>query len=173
MKPKAPERPRNPKFGSGAGLVSHVLTRIGGEGNMTDLVGIFRALADASRLRIMNILSQQCMCVCDLQTVLGLSQSFISRHLAYLRNTGLVRDRRGGTWVCYSPAFDAPYGPAVQSFLRQVLPLTPSLQADLEKLRQHEGLGQLKHCAAPGEVEERLASGETGSGPSLHAAIGR
>jgi ArsR family transcriptional regulator len=137
---------------------------------MNELVGVFRALADPTRLRIMNILSHQCMCVCDLQTVLGLSQSFISRHLAYLRHAGLVRDRRGGTWVCYSPAFDAPHGPAVRSFLREVLPLAPSLQADLEKVHQHESLGQLKHCAAPGEAEERVRSEEADSGAGLHAA---
>jgi ArsR family transcriptional regulator len=139
---------------------------------MIALVGIFRALADPTRLRIMNILSHQCMCVCDLQTVLGLSQSFISRHLAYLRHAGLVRDRRGGTWVCYSPVFDGPYGQAVQSFLREVLPLTPSLQADLEKLRQQEGLGQLKHCAAPSEADEGVASQGINSGADLHPGLG-
>jgi ArsR family transcriptional regulator len=140
---------------------------------MTDLVNIFRALADPNRLRIMNILSHQCMCVCDLQTVLGLSQTLASRHLAYLRHSGLVRDRRGGTWVCYSPEFDAPYGPVVKSFLREVLPLTPALQADLETLRHHERLGQLKHCAAPGEAEERVTSQGMNSGGALHAAPGR
>jgi ArsR family transcriptional regulator len=137
---------------------------------MIALVGMFRALADPTRLRIMNILSHQCMCVCDLQTVLGLSQSFISRHLAYLRHAGMVRDRRGGTWVCYSPVFDGPYGPAVQSFLREVLPLTPSLQADLEKLRQCGKLGELKYCAVTSEPEERAASQEIGSGVDLQPA---
>src|SRR3990172_11148564 len=52
---------------------------------MTDFAKLFRALADPNRLRILNILSHQAMCVCDLQAVLGLSQPFISRHLAYLR----------------------------------------------------------------------------------------
>jgi len=173
LKSNALEGARNAKSGVGARLAPYVLKRIGGEENMTELVSIFRALADASRLRIMNILSHQCMCVCDLQTVLGLSQSLISRHLAYLRHTGLVRDRRGGTWVCYSPAFDATYGPAVQSLMRQVLPLTPSLQADLEKLRQREKLGQLKHCAVPGEAEESVASRDINPSGDLQPSPGR
>ena len=138
---------------------------------MRDLANVLRALADPSRLRIMNILSHQCMCVCDLQTVLGLSQPLASRHLASLRHAGLVEDRRGGTWVCYSPMFDGPYGPAVQSFLRQVLPLTPSLQADLEKLRRCEGLRQLKHCAVPGEADDSVASQDTNSGRDLQGGM--
>ena len=146
--------------------------RIWEEKDMRDLANLLRALSDSSRLRIMNILSHQCMCVCDLQMVLGLSQPLASRHLASLRHAGLVRDRRGGTWVCYSPVFDGPYGPAVQSFLREVLPLTPSLQGDLEKLRQHERLGQLKHCAVPGVAEERVASEVRNSGADLHPRLG-
>jgi len=137
---------------------------------MRDLANLLRALSDPSRLRILNILSHQCLCVCDLQTVLGLSQPLASRHLASLRHAGLVRDRRGGTWVCYSPAFDGPYGPAVQSFLREVLPLTPSLQADLEKLSQCGKLGELKYCAVTSEPEERAASQEIGSSVVLQPA---
>jgi ArsR family transcriptional regulator, arsenate/arsenite/antimonite-responsive transcriptional repressor len=131
---------------------------------MADLAGVFKALADASRVRILNILSHRAMCVCDLQTVLGLSQSLISRHLTYLRNAGLVRDRRGGTWVCYAPAFDGIYGPAVESLLREVLPLTPSLQADVEKLRRLEKRGRLKHGATPDEAVERAGSQAASSG---------
>ena len=137
---------------------------------MKDLVTAFRALADPNRLRIMNILSHACMCVCDLQTVLCLPQSLISRHLAYLRHAGLVRDRREGAWVCYSPAFEAPYGQAVQSFMQQVLPLTPSFQVDLEKLRQCERQGELKHCAVPGEAKEIVASQGTNPNARFHAA---
>ncbi len=140
---------------------------------MTELVGMLRGLSDPNRLRIMNILSHQCLCVCDLQTVLDLRQPLISRHLAYLRYTGLVRDRRGGTWVCYSPAFDTPYGPAVESFINQVLPITPALQADLKNLREEEKLGHLKHCAAPGANEARIASQRMKSGADLRPSPGR
>jgi ArsR family transcriptional regulator len=140
---------------------------------MRDLANLLRALSDPSRLRILNVLSHQCLCVCDLQTVLGLSQPLVSRHLASLRHAGLVRDRRGGTWVCYSPVFDGPYGPAVQSFLREILLHTPSLQADLERLRQCGMLGELKYCAVTSEPEEGAGSPELDSGMGLQPAPGQ
>jgi ArsR family transcriptional regulator, arsenate/arsenite/antimonite-responsive transcriptional repressor len=140
---------------------------------MRDLANLFRALADANRLRILNILSHQRMCVCDLQTVLGLSQSLISRHLAYLRHAGLVQDNRGGTWVYYSAAFEGPYGPAVQSLMRQLPPLTPSLQADLDKLCRCETAGELRHCATPGGAEERASSPEMKSSGDFRPTPGR
>lgn len=65
--------------------------------------GLFRAFADATRLRILNLLlEQQEICVCELCEVLDEIQPKISRHLATLRRVGLVRDRREGKWRHYS-----------------------------------------------------------------------
>lgn len=61
----------------------------------------FRGLADINRLRILNLLSHGELCGCDIQYVLQISQSNISRHLAYLKNSGLVLDRRVGYRVYY------------------------------------------------------------------------
>ena len=63
---------------------------------------IFKALGDETRLRIMGLLiSGQELCVCDIMAALGLPQSTASRHLSYLRNAGLVDDRRHGVWIYY------------------------------------------------------------------------
>lgn len=62
---------------------------------------IFKALADETRLRILTLLSRGELCVCDLMSILDLPQSTVSRHLAYLRNAGLVSDRRQGVWMYY------------------------------------------------------------------------
>ena len=63
---------------------------------------IFKALGDETRLRIMALLiSGQELCVCDIMAALDLPQSTVSRHLSYLRNTGLVDDRRQGVWMYY------------------------------------------------------------------------
>lgn len=65
---------------------------------------VFRALGDETRLRILSLLARRELCVCELTTVLGIGQSKASRHLAVLRNAGLVTDRRNGMWVYYSLA---------------------------------------------------------------------
>ena len=63
---------------------------------------LFRAFADPTRLRILNLLREQDeLCVCDLCNVLGESQPKVSRHLATLRAAGIVESRRDGSWVYY------------------------------------------------------------------------
>lgn len=101
---------------------------------MEDIVRVLRAMADPTRLRILNILSQCDACVCELQGVLDVSQPFISRHLACLRNCGLVRDRRDGARVYYSLVREAPMADATEEFLLRVLPLSGSFPTDQEKL---------------------------------------
>lgn len=63
---------------------------------------IFRAFSDRTRLRILNLLRGGELCVCDLMDVLGAPQAKVSRHLAYLRRTGLVRARKEGLWSYYT-----------------------------------------------------------------------
>lgn len=72
---------------------------------MHDLARVFKALSDESRLRILNLLffSGE-LCVCDIESVMGFTQTKVSRHLSYLRRAGLVEDRRQGFWMLYSIA---------------------------------------------------------------------
>lgn len=63
---------------------------------------LFRALADETRLRVLNLLALGELCVCDIMATLGEHQAKVSRHLAYLRKAGLVKSRRQGLWVYYS-----------------------------------------------------------------------
>ncbi|MBI5374745.1 MAG: winged helix-turn-helix transcriptional regulator [Candidatus Schekmanbacteria bacterium] len=63
---------------------------------------ILKALSEETRLRIMNLVIDGEICVCDIMTVLNMPQSTVSRHIAYLKNAGLVRGRRQGTWMHYS-----------------------------------------------------------------------
>ena len=63
---------------------------------------LFRALSDDTRLRCLSLLaSENELCVCELTFALNLTQPKISRHLAYLRDLGLVEDRRARLWVYY------------------------------------------------------------------------
>jgi ArsR family transcriptional regulator len=66
-----------------------------------ELENVFRALADKTRLRILALLGNNEVCVCHIHDSLGLPQPTVSRHLAYLRKSGLVAARRDGVWMHY------------------------------------------------------------------------
>ena len=67
-----------------------------------ELVSLLRVIANEKRLRILSLLTQREMCVCEIIETLDLSQSLISHHLGVLRRSGLVQDRQEGHWVYYS-----------------------------------------------------------------------
>lgn len=67
-----------------------------------NLVRLFAALADPTRLRLLNLMDGREVCVCYFVEILKQSQPKISRHLAYLRNAGIVSTRREGNWMHYS-----------------------------------------------------------------------
>ncbi len=66
-----------------------------------NLEDLFRALADRTRLRLVNLMAGGEICVCFLVEALGISQPKVSRHLAYLRRAGVVAARRDGKWMHY------------------------------------------------------------------------
>ena len=70
---------------------------------------IMRALADSTRLRVIDLLaSQQELCVCELTGAMDMAQPKVSRHLAILREAGVVLDRRQGLWIYYRLHTDLP-----------------------------------------------------------------
>lgn len=69
---------------------------------MEHLTQIYKALSEEMRLRIVMLLTHGEICVCDFMEVFGENQSKISRHLSYLKHSGLVKSRRVGTWMHYS-----------------------------------------------------------------------
>ena len=62
---------------------------------------LFKTLSDPTRLRILNLLAEEEVCVCDLHDTLGVDQPKVSRHLARLREAGLVDVQRDGKWMHY------------------------------------------------------------------------
>jgi ArsR family transcriptional regulator, arsenate/arsenite/antimonite-responsive transcriptional repressor len=96
--------------------------------------GLFQVLADRTRLRLLNLMSGQEICVCYLVEVLGISQPKISRHLARLRRAGLVEVRREGKWMHYRVSADG--NPSVARLWEQVKPLfAEDAQMRHDKLR--------------------------------------
>lgn len=68
---------------------------------MKDIVKIFKALSDPTRLRIVLLLRQRELCVCELMFVLKMEQSRVSHHMRVLRDAGIVEDVRNGRWIIY------------------------------------------------------------------------
>jgi ArsR family transcriptional regulator len=105
---------------------------------MKRLIQLFKALSDEARVRILNlILETGELCVCDLQRVLGFTQTKVSRHLAYLKHSGILEDRRLGGWMIYRLANqDDPAAKLLFKELRDLFKDEAVLKKDLEELHQ-------------------------------------
>src|SRR5919199_3437573 len=113
-------------------------------GGETEIVmeRFFRALADSTRLRLLNLMGDGEVCVCFFVEVLGVSQPKISRHLAYLRRAGVVAARREGKWMHYRLV--EPAGETERRVFREV---RAWLREEREMRRDRERL--VKKCCAP------------------------
>jgi ArsR family transcriptional regulator len=119
---------------------------------------LFRALADPTRLRLLNLMAGQEVCVCYFTEVIGAPQPKISRHLAYLRKAGIVAARREGKWMHYRLA--APSSPHVASILKSVL---EALKHDTALQRDRQRLNRA--CCGPRSLVQLLGA----PAPSLPA----
>jgi ArsR family transcriptional regulator, arsenate/arsenite/antimonite-responsive transcriptional repressor len=93
--------------------------RVAEKENKPSLDLLFRALADPTRLRLLNLIADREICVCYFVEILRISQPKVSRHLAYLRRAGIVASRREGKWMHYRLV--APKDQASASILREAL----------------------------------------------------
>ncbi len=69
---------------------------------MNELVTLFKALSDETRLRIIKLLEEEELCVCDITAALDMVQPKVSFHLSALKEAGLIKDRKEGKWIHYS-----------------------------------------------------------------------
>lgn len=98
---------------------------------------MFRAFSDRTRLRILHLLKNGELCVCDLVRVIDVPQPKISRHLSYLRKAGLVSSRKEGLWIYYQ------LKPATGAFHQKLLEClgccfgdVPELAKDAKRLKK-------------------------------------
>ena len=102
----------------------------------------FKALADQTRLRLLNLMGTDEVCVCFFVEILKSNQPKISRHLAYLRKAGIVSARRQGTWMHYRIVEPANADAAMMlKAVRDWLSRDPEMQRDRQRL--------VKVCCAP------------------------
>lgn len=107
---------------------------------LAQMEGLFKALADATRLRILGLLLAGEVCVCDIHESLRIPQSKASRHLAYLRRSGLVETRREGLWIHYRMGRLAdPVLAAISDAVRHALTHMETVRRDGERLRKRTG----------------------------------
>ncbi|GAB4258249.1 MAG: metalloregulator ArsR/SmtB family transcription factor [Methylomicrobium sp.] len=116
--------------------------------DMLTPVQFFKCLADDTRLRCVTLLHREGkLCVCELTAALALSQPKISRHLALLRQSGLLLDSREGQWVYYriNPSLPDWAYPLLDAAL-VAAQASVSFSDDLQRLQQMEGRPELAIC---------------------------
>ena len=118
------------------------INAMSGKRSFDDELLFFRALADRTRLRLINLMGDDEVCVCFFVAVLNTNQPKISRHLAYLRRAGVVSARRDGKWMHYRLV--QPTDPHAARIFRE---LRAWLQQDADMQRDRQRL--IKVCCAP------------------------
>lgn len=123
-------------------------SREAGRGAVEQLETLFKALADTTRLRILALLGNNEVCVCHIHDALRLPQPTISRHLAYLRRSGLVATRRDGVWMHYRRS--SSLEPAVQRIVdTAVAALEGARTAVADRREFQRAFGELYVLDAP------------------------
>ncbi len=104
---------------------------------MEKIVQIYKAMSEEMRLRTLMLLTHGELCVCDLMAIFDEPQSKVSRHLAYLKHSGLVRSRRVGVWMHY--ALKEPLDEIAQAqldFMKKRLSHQPLFVEDFKKMEE-------------------------------------
>jgi ArsR family transcriptional regulator, arsenate/arsenite/antimonite-responsive transcriptional repressor len=108
-----------------------------------ELTKILKALADENRLRILNLLAQQYLCVCEIEAVLGFTQSNASRHLTKLKEAGIISQEKQGQFVFHRLQSGIIEKSLFLKLLITDLPGIPEFKADLDKLAELKASGNL------------------------------
>lgn len=122
---------------------------------MIEMLKVFKALSDRTRLRIIRLLMARELCVCEMMYVLGLAQSRLSHQLRILRDAALVEDMRDGQWIIYriSPGSRATIAELLAVFAKDQAHRPDEEAADRKKL---------KDCLAKGFRKKKAPAAEIG-----------
>lgn len=117
---------------------------------MKPFIRVMKALSDPNRVRVVKLLQTDELCVCEIQEVLGLAQSTVSKHMKILEDAGLVERKRQGTWIIYSLAdgSESEYAAAMLATVGKWL------EKDNELNRMRKALpaaSMLRNCGAKSE----------------------
>ena len=103
-----------------------------------EIVEVLKALADETRIRILNLLNKETLCVCELEEILKISQSNTSRHISKLKNAKLITSEKQAQWVYYrvDKKILETYS-FVYELLEKQLAKSPQCQKDMERLKKY------------------------------------
>ena len=120
---------------------------------MRDFELAMKAVGDPTRTRILKLLEDGGLCVCQVQAVLGLAPSTVSKHLTILKLAGLVEDQRDGKWIEYALTDESrnPHARPVLALLHGALDRDPAVVSDRKRLRGIKAIPLTELCALPAE----------------------
>ena len=112
---------------------------------MKSFLKVMKALSDPSRIKIMKMLQQKMLCVCEIQAALQVAQSTTSKHLQILEDAGLIAKKKDGLWVNYMIADgdESPYAANLIGSLKHWLDADPDIQKLIEQL---SGIDRINIC---------------------------
>jgi len=112
---------------------------------MKDFIRVFKALSDPNRVKLIKVLQQRVLCVCEMQAFLGIAQPTVSKHLKILEEAGLVGRRKDGLWVNYflSDGSSSPYAASLLGNLKHWLKDDPEV---LKLMEQVPGVRREEIC---------------------------
>jgi ArsR family transcriptional regulator len=106
--------------------------------DVKEFLKVMKAVSDPTRVKILKMLGQRVMCVCEIHTALGTAQSTASKHLKILEDAGLVTSHKDGLWVNYllSDGHQSPFAANLLGNMRHWLNDEPEIAVLLESLAQ-------------------------------------
>ena len=118
---------------------------------MRDFELALKAVGDPTRTRILKLLEGGGMCVCQVQAVLGLAPSTVSKHLTILKHAGLVEDQRDGKWIEYALSGGSrnPHAMPILELLKGSLARDPAVIADRKRMREIKAIPMSELCSLP------------------------
>jgi ArsR family transcriptional regulator, arsenate/arsenite/antimonite-responsive transcriptional repressor len=112
---------------------------------MRELIKVLKAVADKNRLRILKMLEHKKMCVCEMASILEITQPSVSKHLGILRDAGLVKDKRNLQWIDYSLCDEGinRYAPVLQRNIVKWVNEDSIIKKDLKRIKT---VNRIKIC---------------------------
>ena len=136
--------------------------------SVSDLSGIFKALSDETRLKILYLLNKKPLCVCEIMGALNITQTKTSRHLIYMKNAGLLDASKEDRWALYRIRENLPEG--VRTLLNKAIELMKDtgelveIEENLDSILENESLYRQtfllkgETCPSPSATKPQAAS---------------